>query len=576
VDLMILPMAVRRHKSPEETAMHRKRSRPVPAGILLGLSLIVTPARGAEPEPWVRQRTGVEIPMRDGQVLIADVYLPAAPGHYPTVLVQTPYSRKRLGAALPEDNTRERLFDRDHYAVVVLDWRGFYDSKAARKRNTRGQLGTDGFDAVEWIARQPWSDGKIGTWGPSALGRVQFATALEQPPHLVCCVPLVAPNGYAYEDYYENGVLREADVQMLDRLGFNLGAIVRPASKSSALIYTAPALQPRPERFNVPMLMITGWYDHGLTRQIATFETLRTRSGEATRTNTKLLIGPWHHMAVGKARQGALEYPGAAGERDRMSQRFLDYWLRGLKENGWDEIAVVRWWQMGEERWITAPSLAAVKTSPATFFLGADGTLSRDSAAGSRLEVRQFVSDPSKPVPTIGGANLGADSGEGLLAGPQDQAEVERRGDVLVYSTAPLTEPLRAFGRLTVKLAFAIDQKDASLAVRVCDVDRTGRSMLVCDSIARARYRDGTDEAAPVEPGKTYTVSLALPPIGLTLVPGHRLRISIAGSNAPRFEINPHTGADHFDAGAAVPVRCTLFHGGDTPSTLTVPVLPAE
>jgi predicted acyl esterase len=551
---------------------------------MLLVAQLLRPAQGEE--PWTRQKTAVEIPMRDGQVLIADVYLPERPGRYPTVLVQTPYSRKRMGAALPDDKARESLFDRDHYAVVVLDWRGFYDSKSARVVGERPQIGKDGYDAVEWVARQPWSDGKVGTWGPSALGRVQFATAAEQPPHLVCCVPLVAPDGYTYADYYENGVLREADIRMLDKLGFGLGAVVRPASKSSAPLYALAARAAHPERFNVPMLLITGWYDHGLERQMETFEVLRTRSGEPTRTNTKLVIGPWHHMAVGKARQGALEYPGAAGERDRASQQFLDHWLRGETNSGWDQAAVVRWWQMGEERWLSAGSLAAIKTAPVTFDLGVDGTLQRrESTAGATAGIRRFVSDPKKPVPTIGGANLGQDSrggtavvsgvlvGDGLLAGPQDQAEVEQRDDVLVYTTAPLTEPLRMFGRVAVNLAFAIDQKDASFAVRLCDVYPDGRSMLVCDSIARATYRQGTDETAAVEPGQTYTLTLRLPPTALTVVAGHRLRISIAGSNYPRYELNSNTGADHFDAATAVAVKCSVLHGGAQASTLNVPLL---
>jgi putative CocE/NonD family hydrolase len=492
-----------------------------------------------------------------------------------------------MAAALPDENARESLFDREHYAVVVLDWRGFYDSKPARKGELRGQIGKDGYDAVEWIARQSWSDGKVGTWGPSALGRVQYATALEQPPHLICCVPVVSPASYTYEDYYENGVLREADVVMQDKLGFGIGAVVRPASRSSAQLYTLLARLAQPEKFNVPMLLITGWYDHGLTHHIATFETLRTRAGEATRKDTKLLIGPWHHMNVGKARQGALEYPGAAGERDRASQQFLDYWLRDQKQNGWAEVPAVRWWQMGEERWLSASSLADVKTSPTTFLLESDGSLVTGEAADTEAEarVRRLVSDPHKPVPTVGGANLGQDSttgnvivsgvlvGDGLLAGPQDQAELEARDDVLVYSTRALTAPLRLFGRAAVNLTFAIDQQDTSFAVRLCDVYPDGRSMLVADSITRARYREGTDQPAPVEPGKTYTVELQLPPIGLTLAPGHRLRISIAGSNSPRFELNPNTGADHYDAATAVAVTCTLFHGGKQPSTLVVPVL---
>jgi predicted acyl esterase len=555
---------------------------PFLAALLLGLDLCASWGD----EPWTRQQKGVEIPMRDGQALIADVYLPEQPGRYPTVLVQTPYSRERMAAALPDDSARESLFDRNHYAVVVLDWRGFYDSKGARRGDLKPQIGKDGHDAVEWIARQSWSNGKVGTWGPSALGRVQYATAVEQPPHLVCCVPIVSPNGYTYEDYYVNGVLRQADVDMQDRLGFGIGVVVRPASRSSAPLYELLARMTQTEKFQVPMLLITAWYDNGLIHHLETFNSLRTRSGATTRMQTKLLIGPWHHMAVGKALQGALEYPGAAGERDRMSQRFLDYWLRDERRSGWDEMPAVRWWQMGEERWLSAGSLEAIRTSAITYDLRADGTLvMRSTDGGPTSRVRQFQSDPRRPVPTIGGANLGQDSAAGpaaaggllggstLLAGPQDQAEVESRDDVLVYTTAPLDAPLRMFGRLKVNLAFAIDQKDASFAMRLCDVYPDGRSMLVADSITRAQYRAGTDEAAAVEPGMTYTISLRLPPTALTLGPGHRLRISVAGSNYPRYELNPNTGDDHYDAATAVPVKCTLFHGGEQPSSLVVPVL---
>jgi predicted acyl esterase len=569
-----------------------KSSRLIASLSILLFDLIAVSSRGDD--AWTRQKKALEIPMRDGKALIADVYLPPQPGRYPTILIQTPYNRLHLAAALPDENTMESLFDRDHYAVVVLDWRGFYASKAARQGQERAAIGKDGYDAVEWIAQQSWSDGKIGTWGPSALGRVQFATALEQPPHLVCCIPLVAPVGYSYADYYENGVLREADVQMLDRLGFGLGAIVLPASKSSAPLYKATALAERPERFNVPMLMITGWYDHGLIRHIESFEILRARAGPATRENIKLVIGPWHHMAIGKAKQGALEYPGAAGERERMSQRYFDCWLRGQqeKETDRDDTDVVRWWQMGEERWISAPSLGALKTSPVRLYLNGDGTLS-DRAEPSQASARQFVSDSARPVPTIGGANLETrgwagvpsqadnaaplraadDAVANLLAGPHDQAELERRDDVLVYTAAAQTEPLRIFGRVAVGLTFAVDQRDANFAVRLCDVYPDGRSMLICDSIARAQYRAGTDEPEPGEPGETYTLELSLPPTAQTLGAGHRLRISISGSNYPRFELNSHTGEDHYNAQTAVAARCTVFHGGTKPSTLTIPVL---
>jgi putative CocE/NonD family hydrolase len=279
-----------------------------------------------------------------------------------------------------------------------------------------------------------------------------------------------------------------------------------------------------------------------------------------------------------------------------MSQRFFDTWLRGQKETETDrnESNLVRWWQMGEEQWFSAASLGAVKTSRAKLYLHEDGSLTeRADTEGFQATTRKLISDPAKPVPTIGGANLETrgwagvpsqadnatplrsadDAVANLLAGPHDQAELERRDDVLVYTAAAQTEPLRIFGRVTVALTFAVDQKDANFAVRLCDVYPDGRSMLICDSITRAQYRAGTDEPEPIEPGETYTLELRLPPTAQTLGTGHRLRISIAGSNYPRFELNSHTGEDHYNPRTAVATHCTVFHGGKTPSTLTIPVL---
>ena len=128
----------------------------------------------------------IHIPMRDGCSLAADLYRPSSDGRFPTILIQTPYGRGQFRPAMRGEDTNHGLFDRSRFAFVIVDGRGFRGLKSASQNVTSSNLGQDGFDAVEWIATHAWSNGLVGTWGPSALGRVQYLTAFERPPHLRC------------------------------------------------------------------------------------------------------------------------------------------------------------------------------------------------------------------------------------------------------------------------------------------------------------------------------------------------------------------------------------------------------
>jgi putative CocE/NonD family hydrolase len=220
---------------------------------------------------------------------------------------------------------------------------------------------------------------------------------------------------------------------------------------------------------------------------------------------------------------------------------------------------------MGEERWLDEESWPPPGTATRILHLAADGSLvARRPGPGTR----SFIDDPENPVPTRGGANLPVR----LRAGPHDQREVEARDDVVVYSTEPLEEPVAACGTARVVLTAASDALDTNLAVRLTDVRPDGRSMLVGDSIARASLRADTARQVPIVPGQLYEVEVRLPPTAITFLPGHRIRISVSGTNWPRFERNPHTGADHYDRREAVPATTTLHHGGDARSFLELPV----
>jgi predicted acyl esterase len=518
------------------------------AAVLCVLSLLALPAR-AQDEAWERTRRDVPIPMRDGAELAADVHLPPKAGRYPVVVIQTPYGKRHHGAERP-GGSKGGLYDREHYAYVVVDWRGFHGSRRARRGKRRGALGRDGHDVVEWAAGRPWSNGRVGTWGPSALGKVQFETAAERPPHLVCAVPLVAGYGHRYEDYFEGGVLREEHLLKLTRLGFGTMDVIRTARKPDAPIYALARSTERWSRIDVPMLLVTGWYDHGTARHLECFELLAAKGGRVAREQSRLLVGPWHHTAVDEARQGVVAYPAAAGEMERETRAFLDFHLRGVG-NGWDARARIRVWRCNEDGWRGRESWPG------------------DAAEEAVLHLRAVVADPARPVPTLGGANLPGR----LQAGPADQERLLERDDVLAYATEPLERPLRVAGRVRLEISLRADRPDVDVAVRLCEVLPDGRTVLVADAIRRAQFRaDGRFRRLAED--ELLQVPVDLPPLAFTFRRGHRLRVLVAASNWPRFERNPHTGGLTWDRDDAVPAEVAVFHAAATPSRLRLPLLP--
>lgn len=516
------------------------------------------------PPEWVAQKFDVQIPMRDGKALAADVHLPAKPGRYPAVVIQTPYDRTRHRAALGggqggfgRADVVAGVTDREHYAYVVVDWRGFHGSRAAGglAAGRVGGLGNDGFDVVEWAAAQPWCDGKIGTWGPSALGVVQFQTAAAAPPHLVCAVPLVAAYGYRYEDYFCDGVFREQHAASLDRLGFGTGNRVRDARDPAGALYRLARTTERPQAIDVPMLVVSGWFDHAVKRTIETFRTIVAEGGPKARAGSRLLVGPWHHTAVDAATQGDLEFPLAAGEVSAATRAFFDLHLRGVGTDGFAPGERVRFWRAGDETWVRAAEWPRPGTATRALTLHADGAISAAPAKDDEPP-RAFLDDPDDPVPTVGGANLPIG---GLLPGPRDQAALVARADVLVYTTEPLAEPMRIEGPSGVEVHVRTDVPDTDVAVRLCRVLDDGRTILLADGIARASFRAEAGRSL-LEPGEPRRVAVTLPPLAVTIPKAGRLRLLVSGTNWPRFERNAHTGGDTFDAARAVAAKVEVLH----------------
>ena len=512
------------------------------------------------------------ITMRDGKKLAADIYLPDTSGGqtYPTVLIQTPYNRLWYRFSLPLIGT---AIGTSPFAFVILDWRCFYGSAAACV--TTPDRGADGYDAVEWIATQSWSDGQVATWGPSALGRVQYMTAKKNPPHLVCAVPLVAGPQYSYQEYFPGGVARDEYIDQLDDLGFGMSGVLYANPHHNMLWSYSEATNFYPDSIQIPLLMIGGWYDHNTVVMLDFFDAIRTSSPAAVRDKHKLLMGPWVHGGhgaayVGSDSAGQLSYPMAAGMSDSLAMRFLKYYLLG-DTNGYDTLSTIINFQLGANDWQYIENWPQSGFAETNLYLHENMTLLDNIQAGSSAG-KQITYDPRDPSPTVGGPTLRAD----MVQGPYDQSPtVESRGDILVFTSPELESDATVQGYPKVVLYVKSDCKDTDFAARLTDVYPDGRSMLLVDGIRRARFREGfttSDTTFMNDSSTVYQVEIELNPTSHTFLAGHRIRLDITSSNYPRFNNNMNDGGAMYIAGDTAIAHNTIMCDAVYPSHLVLPL----
>jgi putative CocE/NonD family hydrolase len=344
--------------------------------------------------------------------------------------------------------------------------------------------------------------------------------------------------GQCYQFYYDHGVYREAHVKMLEILGYGVSKRVREAPRPNRMWTFVKNLTFRPDMIEVPCLMITGWWDHFMDEIIETFEGIVEKGGPKARKHSKFLVGPWDHVSIGLAKQGDRTFEDAAKASAEAAKAFFDYWLLG-KENGWEKTARVRYWQTNEPKWVEVESWSGIKRKTKTLYLSADGTIGEEPGEGDR----SYTYDPKKPSPTLGGANLPP-----LRHGPTDHGRLDARKDVLAYSTGKLEEPLRINGNVKLSFEFTADRETCDFSARLCEV-RDGKPYLIADAVCRVWDH---------EPGEKGRVTLHFPATAITV---SELRIYLSSSNWPRYERNPHTGADHWERRGCKTLKATIHHG---------------
>ena len=518
--------------------------------------------------PWPTCAAAVEttmVPMRDGVRLATDVYQPDGEGPWPTVLIRTPYNKHGVKGLSGEATKRG-------YVVVAQDFRGRFASEGNDYPVfLHGGWGAhqDGYDTVEWIAEQEWSDGKVGAFGISAPGVALNMMAPSRPPHLTCCYVSVAFSSMYHQAAYQGGAFRKGLLESwLTASKFtpkNLGLFRAHPDYDDFWKQLDP--EQVADRVNVPTMYVGGWYDIFIAGTLNSFMTVNSRGDTGARGKCRLVM-----EAYGHGRNDVLVFPNASQPAAADMWNWFDIWLQ-RDGAGLESIPVVQYFVMGDpndpntpgNQWRTAENWPVPAETKKVYF-HCDKRLHLEPPK-DMFGALSYKYDPKNPVPTIGGANLI------LSKGPMDQRPVESRDDVLLFESPALRRHVEITGPVTVKLWASSTAPDTDFTAKLCDVYPDGRSIVVLDGIIRARHRNSMEINELLEPDKIYEFEIDLWATSLVFSPGHRVRVALSSSNASRFEPNPNTGKPSGSDEETQVATNTIYLNADHPSHITFPVV---
>ena len=532
-----------------------------------------------------RLRFNVRIPMRDGITLSADLSCPdQLPA--PAVVIRTPY-----GKSGELQSKRAKVFAAGGYVAVLVDVRGRGDSDGVFHpyRND----GRDGFDVIEWVAAQEWCTGEVATYGGSYGGRIQFLAALQQPPSLKAMVAMVAPSdpfvetptgvpGLMHINWYR--AVDARTMQYRDDLDWMKVYRHRPvATMDEAAGFLAPnwreeCLHPtlddwwEPVRYqhriaeiDVPTLHVSGWYDDEEIGTPLNYSAMVA----AGRGGQRLLMGPWGHAVNTTRTLGDIDFgPTALIDLDSTVLGFLDEHVRGRAPE--QPPAPVRLFVMGANEWRDADAWPPAGSQPLELHLSSGGRANslhgdgrlQSAPAGDDEPADTWTHDPDLPVPFL------TNESSAQVGGPDDYRGVETRGDVLVYTTDALAEDVEIIGPVRFVAHVATDARDTDIMAKLVDVHPGGFAQRLCDGMVRLRYRNGHAQQLPVSPGEVYEVEVVMWDTCIRLSAGHRIRLEVASSAFPKYDVNLGTGGDMVNESEGVVATNTLWHTPDRPSRL--------
>ncbi len=526
--------------------------------------------RGAKPAKIAEGAKEVFADMRDGVKLAGNLYLPAGKGPFPCIVTRTPYGKDEMY----KDPRGAEGYIKSGFAFLVQDVRGKGRSQGFYQAFTNDR--DDGYDTVEWMAKQSWCNGKVGITGPSAMGITGNLAAISNPPHLAAAFVVVAPTSMTAASFI-GGAFKQKDSGDWSRDQGIAEEVIqkRAAGYPASAEYAAVDIMRNADFVDIPIYNLGGWYDIFNEGNVRNFMYLQHHGAKGARGNQKLEMGPFGHGEL----SGDLEYPDGGGLRGNPTEiRWFNYWLKGEQNGIMDEPPVKAYMMASarkgapspKNRWMTfgdwPPAPASVN-----YYLHADGVLSTERPGPQDLS-KTYTFDPKNPVPSIGGANLTFDRG------PMDQRPIGERADYLRFQTAPLTQDVAIAGEVFADLWAATDGPDTDFMVKLVDVYPDGYEAIVLDTALRTRYRHGRmpDDIAMMTPGAPEKLTLDLWDTMITFEKGHRIAVHVTSSNSPRFDVNPNTGENPGPGAKPRVAKNTIFMDAGRPSAIRLPVLSVD
>jgi len=540
--------------------------------------------------------------MRDGIMLSADVYRPIDKSGetktYPVILTRTPYMKLSEGMLVPAKYFTER-----GYVFVAMDVRGRGDSDGVFVPYFNE--GEDGYDAIEWCAARPWSDGNVGTIGSSYPGNIQWLAAMQKPPHLKAMVVRVTPSdpfvetptglpspmtlcwlhyvsgrvnqlmeAVDWERVYEHLPLITMDERAGRRISFWHAEIEHPQLDD----FWAPLrYQDKFDQVDVPVLHISGWYDDEQIGTPLNYIGMTTFGATAeARGSQRLLMGPWGHVVNTESKLGEVDFgPQALIDLRAEELRWFNRWLKGYTHDATTAEFPVRIFVMGTNVWRDEREWPLSRTQWTPFYLHSsgransrfgDGRLSTTKPAAEPTDNYRY--DPARPVPFI------TNPTSSQIGGPDDYSAIERRDEVLVYVTEPLAEEIEVTGPIRVDLYASSSALDTDFMAKLVDVWPTGFVQRLCDGMVRARFRDGMDCPSLIEPGRVYHYSIDCWNISICFKAGHRIGLEISSSAFPKYDRNLNTGAPLGMTTEMAVAEQQIYHDAEHPSAVVLPIIP--
>ena len=476
------------------------------------------------------------IPMRDGVRLSAWIYHPDGNGPWP-VLMEQRYVDVRAA------RQRYMRLAQHGYVVAGINFRGtvLSEGRFVGYRDLAWGRKRDGYDATEWLAKQRWSNGKVGSFGSSQAGFAQNLQAVTQPPHLACQFMVDTGLSLFHDGYRMGGATRYVQFRVMEQFCRNPQdnrLLVEEWTRHPTYdaYWEAEDSGRYFDKMDIPCFTVASWFDDPKgDSSIRSFIGRQHHGGASSRGKQKLLIGPWPHGGSKGNVVGDLQYPASARVSvEEVMLRWFGHYLQG-KDTGITRTPPVRYYVTGAtgepdapgNSWRDAIDFPPVSTTHSLYFQPGGGLAERlPPAAGGTTA---YTSDPARP------ANMPA-----LVA--RDMRPYESDPGVIQFTSPIFTDPTEWSGQVHVELFITSTARDTDFIVKVCDVYPDGRSIALINSIRRARYREGFEQERLLDQSQVARLAFDIGWLSQIFNRHHHVRVTVSSTGAPYYEPNPQTG----------------------------------